>query len=201
VIESANAPLCVEEMRAALSGSKIGREIHVLESAASTNDEIFERASLDTPTGLTIFAETQTAGRGQHGNRWESAPRKGLWFSVLLRPRITLADSTALTRWAAESMRETLAMNFALTAEIKPPNDVLVAGRKIAGVLVEMRAQEHVSHLAILGIGLNVNQTDEDFSVELQDRATSLARTLGRTIDRTPLAIALLRQLDATYRW
>jgi BirA family biotin operon repressor/biotin-[acetyl-CoA-carboxylase] ligase len=82
---------------------------------------------------------------------------------------------------------------------IKPPNDVFVAGKKIAGVLVEMRAQENAPHLAIVGIGINTNHQPEDFSQELRSRAGSLALALDRQVDRQRFAIALLRNLDRTY--
>ena len=147
-----------------------------------------------------MFAEHQTAGRGQRGNRWESAPGKGLWFSILLRPRIDLASSPQLTAWAAEAISGTIENEFSLPPTIKLPNDVQIDGRKVAGVLVEMRAQENAAHLAIAGIGVNLNQSREDFPQQLQSRATSLAMALGKQVDRQKFAIALLRNLDRTYR-
>ena len=89
---------------------------------------------------------------------------------------------------------------FSIEPTIKLPNDVQVHGRKVAGVLVEMRAQEKSPHLAIVGIGINVNQSREDFPLELQDNAVSLAMVLGRQVDRPTFAVALLRNLDQTYR-
>lgn len=194
------APLRAEELRAELAGCRIGRELHVLETTSSTNDAVLERITGDTICGLVVLAETQTAGRGQRGNRWESASRKGLWLSILLRPEIALADSPLLTRWAAKTVRDFIVSECALPAETKMPNDVLVRGRKIAGVLVEMRAQRAGPHVAILGIGLNVNQSPEDFSEPLRATATSLAIETDRVFDRTKLASALLRALDASYR-
>lgn len=198
----AAAPLRVHELREALRGSHIGAEIDVLEATSSTNDAVFERIFKGSaPSGLTIFAETQTAGRGQRGNSWESKSRQGLWFSILLRPRIDLAESPLLATWAIEAMRELMRDDFCLPAEAKAPNDLLLAGRKIAGVLVEMRAQPKAAHLAIVGIGLNVNQSLDDFPPALKERATSLALNLGAHLDRTALAVALLRRLQRCYRW
>jgi BirA family transcriptional regulator, biotin operon repressor / biotin---[acetyl-CoA-carboxylase] ligase len=192
--------LVAEELQADLASGVIGREIIVLEQTGSTNDAILQIANANSKEGLVVFAEHQTAGRGQRGNRWESAAGKGLWFSILLRPKIDLASSPQLTTWAAEAVSGAIQNEFSLTPTIKPPNDVQIDGRKIAGVLVEMRAQEKAAHLAIAGIGVNVNQSREDFPKELQSRAISLAMALGKQIDRQSFAVALLRKLDRTYR-
>jgi len=183
-----------------LGTAVIGREIIVLEQTASTNDAILQIANANPKDGLVVFAEHQTAGRGQRGNRWESAAGKGLWFSILLRPKIDLASSPRLTAWAAEAISGAIQNEFSLTPAIKPPNDVQIDGRKVAGVLIEMRAREKAAHLAVAGIGVNVNQSREDFPRELQSRAISLAMALGRQVDRHSFAIALLRNLDRTHR-
>ena len=192
--------LVADELQAHLGGAVIGHRIIVLEQTGSTNDAILEVANANSKEGLVVFAEHQTAGRGQRGNRWESATGKGLWFSILLRPGIDLASSPQLTTWAAESISGAIQNEFSLTPAIKTPNDVQIDGRKIAGVLVEMRAQEKTAHLAIAGIGVNVNQSPEDFPKELKSRAISLAMALGKPVDRQSFATALLRELDRTYR-
>src|SRR5262245_18652030 len=144
--------LIADELQAALSRALIGRQIVVLQQTGSTNDAILQIASpqgaaVSNPPslvdeGLVLFAEHQTAGRGQRGNRWESAAGKGLWFSILLRPAIQLSDSGRLTMWAIEAILEVLRTEFHLEPAIKLPNDVQLHGRKVAGVLVEMRAQK-----------------------------------------------------------
>ncbi len=189
-----------EELQADLGSAVIGRKIIVLEQTGSTNDAILQLAAADSNEGLVLFAEHQTAGRGQHGNRWESAAGKGLWFSILLRPRIDLASSPQLTTWAAEAISGAIQNEFPLTPTIKPPNDVQIAECKVAGVLVEMRARQNAPHLAIAGIGVNANQSRQDFPRELQGRAISLAMALGEQVDRQKFAIALLRKLDWSYR-
>ena len=192
--------LIAEQLQADLANGVIGREVIVLDQAGSTNDAILQIANANSKEGLVVFAEHQTAGRGQRGNRWESAAGKGLWFSILLRPRIDLASSPQLTAWAAKAVSNAIQNEFSLTTTIKPPNDVQIDGGKIAGVLVEMRAQQNAPHLAIAGIGVNVNQSREDFPRELQSRAISLAMALGKQINRQSFAVALLRKLDRTYR-
>jgi BirA family transcriptional regulator, biotin operon repressor / biotin---[acetyl-CoA-carboxylase] ligase len=195
-----SAVLVAEELQAGIGSALIGREIIALEQTDSTNNAILRFANANPREGLVVFAEHQTAGRGQRGNRWESAAGKGLWFSILLRPEIDLANSPQLTAWAAEGVSGAIRNEFFLRPAIKLPNDVQIDGCKVAGVLVEMRAQEKAAHLAIAGIGVNVNQSREDFPKELQSRATSLAMALGKWVDRQKFAIALLRNLDRTYR-
>ena len=92
--------LLAHELKSHLHSTIIGREIIVLEQTGSTNDAILQVATSDSREGLVLFAEHQTAGRGQRGNRWESAAGKGLWFSILLRPQIQIDDSARLTTWA-----------------------------------------------------------------------------------------------------
>jgi BirA family biotin operon repressor/biotin-[acetyl-CoA-carboxylase] ligase len=192
--------LIAAELQTQLGGLVIGREIVVLETTTSTNDSILQMTSRETNEGLVIFAEHQTAGRGQRGNRWESAGHKGLWFSILLRPEIVIDQSARLTVWLAQTVASTIENELSLSPIIKSPNDVHVNRRKVAGVLVEMRAQEKAPHFAIAGVGINVNQSPEDFSDELRSRATSLAMALDRPVNRQEFAIALLRNLDRSYR-
>ncbi len=191
--------LSAEKLRADLGDVVIGNEIIVLEQTTSTNDAVLRLAISETAEGLVVLAEHQTAGRGQRGNRWESAPGKGLWLSILLRPKIDIDQSARLTKWAAETVAHTIEQELTLSAAVKLPNDVYVDGRKVAGVLVEMRAQEQQPYLAVAGIGVNVNHTAEDFPPELRASAGSLAMAAGRPLDRHLLAVALLRSLDRSY--
>ena len=195
--------LIADQLKAEAPDAVIGREIIVLRETSSTNDAISRIASTDglpsMPEGLVVFAEYQTDGRGQRGSRWESAAGKGLWFSILLRPNIPLSDSGQLTIWAIQAVSDVIRASFGLEPAIKLPNDVQLNGRKVSGVLVEMRAQPKAPHLAVVGIGINVNQCRDDFPADLQDRATSLALELGRQVDRQSFAAVLLRKLDVTY--
>jgi len=191
--------LIAKELQAHFPCGTIGQRIIVLEQTGSTNDAILQVATANSKEGLVLFAEHQTAGRGQRGNRWESAAGKGLWFSILLRPKIQINDSGRLTIWAIEAISDVIRTEFSLEPTIKLPNDVQLYGRKVAGVLLEMRAQEKAPHLAIVGIGINVNQSLEDFPLELQDRAISLAMALHRPVDRQQFAVVVLQNLDWTY--
>src|SRR5213595_2866094 len=167
--------LIADELQTHSARATIGRQIIVLEQTSSTNDAILQVATANSNAGLVLFAEHQTAGRGQRGNRWESTAGKGLSFSILLQPEIPLSDSGRLTIWAIEAISDVIRSELGLEPAIKLPNDVQLTGKKVAGVLVEMRAQDKAPHLAVVGVGINVNQSRDDFPAELQDRATSLA--------------------------
>ncbi|MGI8430936.1 MAG: biotin--[acetyl-CoA-carboxylase] ligase [Chthoniobacterales bacterium] len=192
--------LIAREITASL-GEKvvIGRRVLVLESTRSTNDFLRQMLTPELPEGMVVFAEAQTAGRGQRSNQWHSAPHQGLWFSVLLRPAIALAESARLTDWAAAAVVATIREELKLTPTIKPPNDVYLGARKVCGVLVETVAGRGAQFTAIAGIGVNINQPLAAFPPELQERAGSLALAAGHAIDRAAFAVALLRELDRSY--
>ena len=192
--------LSADELRSSLGECLVGSEIVVMEEASSTNDLAWEAEARGAPEGFVVFAERQTAGRGQYGRRWESAPSQGLWFSVLLRPRISLSESPQLTSLLAGATAATIIEGTGCAASIKTPNDIYAAGRKIAGVLVEGRNTSDGKYVAVAGVGVNVNQTLEDFPAELRTTAGSLRMAIGRKIPRGPLAVALLRKLDLDYR-
>lgn len=192
--------LSASDLSSSLGKGVIGSRVIVLESTRSTNDFLRQMLTPELPEGLVIFAEEQTAGRGQRGNRWASAPYLGLWFSILLRPRLRPTESARLTEWAAQTIAATVRAEFQLKPAIKPPNDVYLNGRKIAGVLVETKAGKGDEWAAIVGIGVNVNQLENDFPAELREQAGSLAMALGLRPSREAFAVALLRQLDRTWR-
>jgi BirA family transcriptional regulator, biotin operon repressor / biotin---[acetyl-CoA-carboxylase] ligase len=187
------------ELRAALSGSHIGNEIVVVDETTSTNDLAWQMAQQGKATGFVVFAERQTAGRGQRGNQWESAPHLGLWFSILLRPQLKPANSSRLTTWAAATVAQTIKEETGIAAHIKMPNDIHIGQRKVGGVLVEMRVEKSGAYAAIVGIGINVNHAAADFPRTLSATAGSLAIAGGKQIDRQSFAVALLRNLDRSY--
>ena len=192
--------LVADKLRATLGECRLGNQLVVVEETRSTNDLAWEAEAQGAPEGFVVFAEEQTAGRGQYGRRWESASHQGLWFSVLLRPWITLDESPRLTSLLAGAAAATIIEETGCAALIKAPNDIYVADRKIAGVLVEGRTARDRSYVAVAGMGVNVNQTLEDFPAELRATAGSLRMATGRQIQRSHLAVALLRKLDADYR-
>ena len=181
------------------SGPIIGREIHIFEETTSTNDVIEKFARDGVKEGVVVFAEAQTRGRGRLGRKWLSPRRKGLWFSILLRPRIRPDQTTRITVASATALRRAIARVTGLKAQIKWPNDILIDGRKTAGILTEMRAEVDRVDYIILGIGVDVNLNATDFPADLRKIATSLKSELGKPVSRGELAARILVELDAVY--
>lgn len=192
--------LLADDLLARLGETKIvGRDIQVFQETASTNDVAEKIARDGVREGVVVFAESQTRGRGRLGRVWMSPPRRGLWFSVLLRPDLRPQETTQLTVISATALRRAIRTVTGLTAEIKWPNDLLFSGKKVAGILTEMSAElDRVRHV-ILGIGVDVNLTAAEFPADLRKVATSLKIETGRDICRAELAAEILRELDADY--
>jgi BirA family biotin operon repressor/biotin-[acetyl-CoA-carboxylase] ligase len=192
--------LLADDLLARLGATKVvGRDIQVFEQTTSTND-VAERLARDgVREGVVVFAESQTKGRGRLGRTWLSPTRKGLWFSVLLRPNLRPQETTQLTVISATALRRAITTVTGLVAEIKWPNDLLMGGKKTAGILTELSAElDRVRHV-ILGIGVDVNLDGDGFSPELRKTATSLRLETGRAISRAELAVEILRELDRDY--
>jgi BirA family biotin operon repressor/biotin-[acetyl-CoA-carboxylase] ligase len=177
----------------------IGRDIQVFQETTSTNDVIEKMARDGVPEGAVVFAEAQTKGRGRLGRKWLSPSRKGLWFSVLLRPALRPQDATQLTVVSATALRRAIEAHTGLKPEIKWPNDILVGGRKTAGILTELNAELDQIKYVILGIGVDVNMAASDFPADLRKLATSLRAEFGKPIPRAELAVGILRELDHDY--
>jgi BirA family biotin operon repressor/biotin-[acetyl-CoA-carboxylase] ligase len=185
--------LIADDLLSRIGECELAREILVFEETGSTNDIAMRLGREGHAGGLLVFAEKQTAGRGRFGRRWESAPREGLWFSLLLRPAIPVSRWARLTTWAGVCTAAAIEGLTGLPARVKWPNDVQMCGKKIAGILTECSSGSDGSLFAVVGIGLNVNQ--EAMPPELADRAASLRQLTGRILDRAVIASALIREL------
>ena len=192
--------LHADDLLARLGATKVvGRDIRVFEETTSTNDVIEKLARDGVKEGVVVFAESQTKGRGRLGRKWTSPPHKGLWFSVLLRPELSPQETTQLTVASATALRRAIKKVTGVTTEIKWPNDLLIGGKKVVGILTEMSAEvDRVRHV-ILGIGVDVNQDAAEFPAELHKLATSLKIAAGEEICRAELATEILRELDFDY--
>lgn len=177
----------------------IGRDIRVFEETTSTNDVIEKLARDGVKEGAVVFAESQTKGRGRLGRKWMSPPRRGLWFSVLLRPQLPPASVTQLTIAAATAMFRSIRAQTGLSPGIKWPNDILMGGRKVAGILTELSAELDKVKYVILGVGVDVNLTATEFPPELRKLATSLKIETGHKLNRAELAVRILQELDHDY--
>lgn len=177
----------------------IGRDIRVFEQTGSTNDVVEKLARDGVAEGVVVFAESQTRGRGRLGRKWESPPRKGLWFSVLLRPRLRPQAATQITVATAVALARAVRTTAGVVTEIKWPNDLLIRGRKVAGILTEMSAEPDLIKHITVGIGIDVNVTARDLPESLRSIATSLRIATGRPVDRPRLAAECLRELESVY--
>jgi BirA family biotin operon repressor/biotin-[acetyl-CoA-carboxylase] ligase len=177
----------------------IGRDIQVFKETTSTNDVIEKLARDGVREGVVVFAESQTRGRGRLGRKWVSPANKGLWFSVLLRPDLHPQETTQLTVASATALRRAIIAQTGLRPEIKWPNDILIGGKKVAGILTELSAElDRVKHI-ILGIGVDVNVAADELPPEVRQLATSLKIEAGAHISRVELAAEILRELDRDY--
>ncbi len=158
----------------------------------STNTEALEQARRGADEGLCVVAKTQTAGRGRLGRVWQSPGGSGLYFSIVLRPKLTAKYLPLLTLMAAVTVHETLRSGFALAPDIKWVNDVLINGKKISGILAET-AETDRGTAVVLGIGINL--TSDNFPPEIGDIATSIEAETGGSAD--PDTAALLQTLTA----
>jgi BirA family biotin operon repressor/biotin-[acetyl-CoA-carboxylase] ligase len=177
----------------------VGRDIRVFAQTTSTNDVVEKLAADAVKEGIVVFAESQTKGRGRLGRKWVSPARKGLWFSLLLRPDLRPQETTRLTIVAATALRRAIESHTGLKADVKWPNDISVHGKKVAGILTELRAELDRVRYVIVGIGVDVNLNPGDFPADLRKTATSLKIETGAPVSRAELAVAILREMDHDY--
>ncbi len=186
-------------MRAKLSSRVFGRVLEYHERVGSTNDVILDMAEQAAPHGTVCLADEQSAGRGRRGYGWFSPPGCGIWASVLLRPRLSAARTPPLTLCAAAAVTRVLEPAAGEQVKIKWPNDLLMGGRKVAGILAESRIVSGNEPVIVIGMGINVNQTRAQFPDELSASATSLRIVSGRPVGREALFLAILDAFESAY--
>jgi BirA family biotin operon repressor/biotin-[acetyl-CoA-carboxylase] ligase len=169
---------------------RLGTPYRYVESCPSTQRLLGE----DEPEGATVVADVQTAGRGRLGRTWEAPAGRAILCSVLLRPRAPMPLWPELSLVAGEAVAAALRAETGVAASLRHPNDVVVAGRKVVGVLAEA-----ASGRVVLGIGVNVNQTAEELPHDTPKVPTSLRLELGRELERAPLLVAILLELERGY--
>jgi BirA family biotin operon repressor/biotin-[acetyl-CoA-carboxylase] ligase len=177
----------------------IGRPLEVLAEVGSTNDRAMAAGHAGGPEGLTILADRQTAGRGRRGRTWSSPAGVGLYTSILLRPPERPARTPLLTLVAGLAVAEATGEIAGVCARLKWPNDILVGGRKAAGILAEMSTTDEKVSCVVVGVGINVNHGPEDLPEGQYPPAGSLAMETGRRIPRGELAAAIYNALDRWY--
>ena len=188
------------EIKWKLCTKVIGREIISYKKLDSTNDAAYALAEKGVKEGAVVLAEEQARGKGRHGRTWVSPPKGGIYMSCILRPRMAPNKIPQITLIAAVSVARAIREACGIAAIIKWPNDILIDGKKVCGILTEMKAEQDEISFLVLGIGINVNTPVR----QLPRGSTSLweeARRLGRdgALSRVELVKKILERLEADY--
>ncbi len=191
-----------------LGTTVIGKDIRYFESIDSTNSAAKKAAAEGCDEGTVIVADAQTAGRGRLGRSWNSAAGKGIWMSVVLRPEMAPEDVQLVTIAASVAVSRAIFSVTGIRTGIKWPNDIILDGKKVCGILTEMSTEIDRINYVVLGIGLNVSHGPADFPEEIRDKATSLMCHQGEGLNdadeksarvRTALFREILRELENVY--
>jgi len=186
-----------QHLRAALVGTRFATHIHHFATVASTNTQLLAAAAEGAPEGTVYIADEQTAGRGRGGHAWHSAPGEGLYVSVLAKPSLRLREALWISLATGLAAQAAILQVACVHVDLRWPNDLLIGGQKLGGILVESSAgsgDDAPLHYAVIGIGINLNH--ESFPGDLYPLATSLRLVTGHPQDRQLLLVALLRALD-----
>lgn len=181
----------------------IGKKIHHFNFIDSTQDLAIKIAEMDTSEGSVVIAEKQRRGRGRIGRKW-SAPAGGIWLSIILRPKIPTAESTIFPLAAALSVCNAIRDVCKVNAQLKWPNDVIINGKKIAGILIEMSCEADRINYVVIGIGVNANVNIQKIESHIKETpgyygSTSLMKEVGREIDRITLVSKIFVELEQIY--
>jgi BirA family biotin operon repressor/biotin-[acetyl-CoA-carboxylase] ligase len=187
------------EVKTQLESTRVGQRLEYLKATASTNADAFRLAEDGAVEGTVVLADSQTGGKGRRGRIWASPAGVNLYCSVVLRPAIMPHEAPQLTFLSAVAVARAIELTTALTPEIKWPNDLLISGKKVAGLLNEMSAETDGINFVILGIGVNLNMTADQFPDDLRHPATSLLMESGVQVDRSRFAGTMLNELDRLY--
>jgi BirA family biotin operon repressor/biotin-[acetyl-CoA-carboxylase] ligase len=190
----------IEELRGYFSRKTIGRRIEYHEEVESTNTEALHLAQQGAEEGTVVIADAQTVGRGRLNRSWESPPSMNLYLSVVLRPDIPAVSASLIPLMVGVAVADVISQYCKGRVRLKWPNDVLVDGKKICGILTEMRTRGERAAFIIAGIGVNLNMQKLHFPRELRETATSLRIETGLEIDRVDFAIRLFETLGNWYR-
>ena len=186
-------------LSAKLDTQILGRPLHFFPLIDSTNTYAARLAREGAPEGTIIVADSQSGGKGRLGRSWVSPPSVNLYLSVILRPPVSTAVAPQLNLLAAIAVADAVSETTRLSPAIKWPNDVLVAEKKVCGILAEMQTDAEGLRAVIVGIGVNINAPLSAFPEELRDKASSLLITGGQTIDRSTFTASLLTHLEKSY--
>ena len=184
-------------IEAALQTKKMGQLLYFYPETDTTNDRIRELALEGASEGTLAVAELQTAGRGRRGRAWQAPAESGIWMSLLLTPDIPPTQASVLTLLTGIALTEAIADATGMEAGIKWPNDILLNGKKLVGILTEMDCDMEHIHSVTVGMGINVNT--KTFPEDLQEIATSLYLESGREFDRAEIVGCVMKHFEVLY--
>lgn len=187
--------LSAHEIQFKLKTKFMGQKIHAFDSVSSTMDEAFILGMKGEPEGTIVCSEAQTKGRGRLGRVWVSPKGKGIYCSIILRPKLPPTQMPYLTLTTAVALAEAIKKITKIQPTIKWPNDLMIGNKKLAGILTELRAEVDQVNFVIVGIGLNVNATTN----QILDTATSLKNELQASVNRIELFQEILRSMEKWY--
>jgi len=183
-----------------LGGIPGGWDVRFFSALASTNDTAFQLGREGAPDRTAVFADTQSRGKGRMKRLWHSPPARNLYLSLLLRPPLAAEALSPFPLAAGVAVARVLLPHAGKdSVRLKWPNDVLLSGRKAAGILAEVRTKKKMADFLVVGIGINVNMEGVDFDPSIRDIATSLREATGRSVSRLGLAVDLLRAFEGCY--
>ncbi|AKS38651.1 biotin--acetyl-CoA-carboxylase ligase [Anoxybacillus gonensis] len=189
--------LNANELQLGLKTKRFGWNVYDQESVPSTQQLAHQLAHEGAEEGTIVIAEEQTAGRGRLNRSWHSPKGTGIWMSIILRPSVPPQQAPQLTLLVAVAVAQAIQEVTNIVPDIKWPNDVLINGKKVVGILTELQADPDQVRAVIVGIGMNVNQTQ--FPSDIASIATSLAIETGRTFHRPKIVQTLLQKLEQLY--
>ncbi len=188
-----------DELLSRLNTRSLGRRLHLFNRISSTNEFAKRIARRGAPAGTLVLADAQSSGRGRHGHRWESPAERGLWFSFIMRPDATIKQLGLLPLLVGAVIVEELENMLERKFQVKWPNDVLHEGKKICGILCEAQFTSPKIDYIVVGVGVNVNQSEYEFPPALRKRAQSLAMVMQKPLDRKRLMVNMLGGLDRAF--
>lgn len=198
--DSSLIPLNIYAIKDKLKTSIIGREIRYLHRIDSTNNYALDAALHGAKEGTIILSDEQTLGRGRHHRKWKSTAYKGIYLSIILKPKILKGESTLISLLSAVAVAESFKDFYPFNIDIKWPNDILISEKKVAGILIEINTQGNKIMHIIVGIGVNVLQNEENLSGELANQATSLLLESGLEIPREAIIVQILQNFERWYK-
>ena len=191
--------MTIDDILSGLRNRTIGQQIQIYDRVGSTNDLALQGGINGVQEGTLILAERQTRGRGRHGRKWLAPPGSSILASVILRHRLRANQVGLPNLIGAISIATAINALTNLSTWIKWPNDVLIQGKKVSGVLTELEYDRHRQPFFVMGFGVNVNMTEADLPEELRASATALQIESNREISRVPLLQAILHRLEENY--